>query len=378
MKKKYTIKKEIKILLFFIFILLLINQISTIFQSKSYSIEYKIDKYNISENFDKDTDSYFYRIKYNSVEYEFVSNKKYVKEKKLIEDINEYNDGEYTCLVIKSDYIKTNPLCSKKELLIDFHLIPLEMKYKINNKIEQLKQINEKYQNYTIYNNDNDILIWNYKGFNFLKDKKIHSIEIFDKDIYDVPIIAKIGNYILIPDYEQNYSFDNFYIISLKDKKATKWSIKYEISFDSYILGTNENSIYLVDRQNKIEYEIVPHKQKMRIVGTEKKKGIIYENGSFNKISLNKLISSDYTFKLKKKYNYFLVENKLYLSYLDSKNKTLISDNLVTNIISSNEDEVFYLVEDTLYKYDLKYGETKVLKYSEWEFNHINKIIIDN
>lgn len=378
MKKKYKIKKIYKYLLIFILLIILIIHITNNFKSRSYSIEYKIEDYNISENFDKDSNIYFYTIKYNGLEYDFISNINYVQEKRLIKNIEEHKNGEYICLTIKSEYIKTNPLCSLNERLIDFRLIPIELQKELADYFINVDELDEEYQNYTIYNKDNNLLIWNYKGFNYLNDKKINNIEVFTKDIYDIPIVAKVENYILLPDYEQEYNFNTFYIVSLEDKKAIKWQTKYEISFDSYILGTHEKSIYLVDRQNKIEYEIVPHKQKLRIVGTGNKTGTIYENGEFKKISLNKLISSDYQFKDQKQYNFFIKDNKLYLSYFDSKNEILVSNKKITNLISYSNDNAYYLVDDTLFKYNLKYGEIKLIKYSEWKNNNINKIIIDN
>ena len=378
MKKKYKIKKIYKYLLIFILLIVLIIHITNNFKSRSYSIEYKIEDYNISENFDKDSNIYFYTIKYNGLEYEFITDINYVQEKRLIEKIEEHKNGEYICLTIESEYIKTPPLCSLNEKLIDFRLIPIELQKELADYFINVDELDEKYQNYTIYNKDNNLLIWNYKGFNYLNDKKINNIEVFTKDIYDIPIIAKVENYILLPDYEQEYNFNTFYIVSLEDKKTIKWQTKYEISFDSYILGTHEKSIYLVDRQNKIEYEIVPHKQKMRIVGTGNKTGTIYENGEFKKISLNKLISSDYQFKYQNQYNFFIKDNKLYLSYLNSKNEILISNKTITDIVSCNDENIYYLVDDTLFKYNLQYGEIKLIKYSEWKNNNINKIIIDN
>jgi DNA-binding LytR/AlgR family response regulator len=42
------------------------------------------------------------------------------------------------------------------------------------------------------------------------------------------------------------------------------------------------------------------------------------------------------------------------------------------------KDNVYYLIEDTLYRYNLKYGETKIIKYSEWNINYKNLIFINN
>ena len=53
MKKKYKLKKSAKIIIaiFLIFTLALIILIISLCKNKSYSIEYNIDQYAISENF---------------------------------------------------------------------------------------------------------------------------------------------------------------------------------------------------------------------------------------------------------------------------------------------------------------------------------------
>ena len=214
------------------------------------------------------------------------------------------------------------------------------------------------------------------KGFNYINKKEIKFIELFNKDIYDVPLATRINNYLFIPNYEQEYNFNEAYVINLDNYNVEKWQLDNEISFDSYILGTNDKSIYLIDNKNKIEYELVPHKQKMRILARSNKQGIIFNQGVEQKIAMNKLTSSIQSFIYKNNYQFTLEDNTLFLSFLENKKRTLISNLDVTSVIHNKKDEIYYLVNDTLYKYDLTYGETRLIKYSEWEFNNQNTIFI--
>ncbi len=122
----------------------------------------------------------------------------------------------------------------------------------------------------------------------------------------------------------------------------------------------------------------MPHKKKMRIVAKSNNQATIYEEGQISKVSLTKLINKEQTFTYKENYKYQLINNQLYLSYLDSSNKIKVSNQKIDTIISTYEENVYYLIDDTLYKYNLKYGEVKLIQYSDWEFNYKNLIFINN
>lgn len=380
MKKKYKLKKSaiVILVLFILLIVALILFIISLFKTKSYSLEYNIDKYEINENYDNKDKYYYYEITTDKITYEFIHNSEYHKEKQLIKEVKEYNDGDYTCLKVVSDYISTYPLCSYKNQLIDYHLTSETLQDKLSDYYKTPKVIDKTHDNYTIYNNNLDLLVWSYKGFNYISEDKIKFIKIFDKDIYEIPLATKINDYILIPDYEQEHNFNKVYILNLETLKVEKWKLKYDISFDSYVLGTNDKSIFLIDKKNQKEYELVPHKQKMRLLASSNDKGTVYEEGSINKVSMNKLVSKEQQFTYKQNYKYFLKNKTLYLSYLNSSNKIKVSEKKIDKIVYSNNDEVYYLIDYTLYRYSLKYGEEKLISYSEWEFNSNNLIFINS
>lgn len=380
MNKKYKLKKSaiIIISLFLLTIIALIIFIISSLKTKSYSVEYNIDDYAISENYDNQQKIYYYEITYNDIKYNFVYPHKYQKEKKLITEVKNIKEDKYTCLVIESDVINSNPLCSYEKENIDVRLVPDKLKQKLQDNFSTAQSSSFDYKNYQIFNKEEQLLIWSYKGFNYLNKDKIDFIKLFNKDVYEIPLATKINNYLFIPDYEQDYSFNRVYLINLNNNDVKIWKLKYSISFDSRILGINNKSIYLIDNKNKKEYELVPHKQKMRIVASSNKQGVIYNKGEQEKISLNKLISSTKTFTYSNNYNYTLENNNLYLSYLNYPLKTKVSNNKIDAIVSINNDNIYYLVKDTLYKYNLKYGETKLITYYEWQFNNKNLIFINS
>ena len=116
----------------------------------------------------------------------------------------------------------------------------------------------------------------------------------------------------------------------------------------------------------------------MRKIAKNDENGIIYVNGEEKSITLNKLITSEESFIYKNLYHYSLENNTLYLTYLDKEDKIKISNNKVKDIVYVNKDNVYYLVEDTLYKYNIQNGEIKLITYSEWNFNYKNLIFIND
>ena len=90
------------------------------------------------------------------------------------------------------------------------------------------------------------------------------------------------------------------------------------------------------------------------------------------------MISDKKTFTYKNNYKFEIEDNKLYMRILENKEKTLISKHDVDKIVYVENDNVYYISKDNLYKYNLYYGETKLLNYSELEYNKTNMIFINN
>jgi hypothetical protein len=376
MAKRYKLKKEALIFLGIILLVIiaLIAFIVSLFKSNSYSMEYNLSDYKVNENYDGNKKLYYFEIKYQDNIYNFVQESKYLKTKKIIKEVNYYEDGNYSCITIDSSHFKNNPLCLKGKEAIDYRLVSDKLKEELHTCDKEYEETEE--DSYTIYS-DSSALVWSYKGFNSIRGRNIKFIKLFDRDVYNLPLATKINNFLVIPDYEQEHSFNKVYIINLETDELDEWKLEYSISFESYLLGINDRSIFWMDTKNKKEYELVPHKKRMRIVAKNNQQGIIYEKNEQKKYQLNKIILNNMKFIPELVYNYEVINNKLYLWYLNNENhKILVSDNEIKDIIYTEKDNVYYLVADTLYKYNLKEGETKLIKYAEWDFNYENLIFI--
>jgi len=349
------------IISFFIFFLFMY------FTPRDYEKKYKVDKVEIAEKYNKEKKYYFLNFQYSGKVFEYATSDKYINKRGLISGVEVIKKEDILCLVPKSKSLTTYPLCYKGNEAVDYNLVDINFKY-FKNKINET---DETYKDIKVNSlNDKTILVWNYKGFNYLNKDGYKQINLLGEDSYKLGLIAKVDNYLLVPDYDSKHSFDKMFIINIKTGDVKEWDLEYEIYFDSYIVGVDNKSVFLFDHKTETEYELRPDKMKMRKVSY---KAII--NDEWKEVSLGDL-NKETTFSNKSVYNYEVINNNLYLTYLTGKAKTLISNKDIKDIIYIEEDTVYYLVEDKLYMYNKEYGEVLLLEYFEWNFNYKNMIYI--
>lgn len=367
--RRIRVKKRIK---YFIFIFLLLVIIIIYILPKNYQKNYKVDEYLIQEQFDKKINNYYFKISNNDYIYDLNINNKYITSRNLIKSISTYQEDDEVCIVLNIKSLTSVPLCKKNDNAIDFHLVSNNMKQNFLDKLVNDDISSTSYNNINIYNLLNrKYLVWNYKELEYMDKTGNSSIDLFDNDYYNIDLATSINNYFVIPNYDQGYTFNELIIFNTKNKKKSIWKINYNISKNSYIVGVYDKSIYLVDNDNKIEYEIVPHAKKIRIVGTENHDGIIYDNG-LKKIDFNLLLQNKLSFSYGYATNYELDGGKLV--YKTQNNSMVVSNYNIKSIVYSNNYEVYYLIGDGLYHFDIIDGEQKVMQNFEWNFNYDNVI----
>jgi len=196
-------------------------------------------------------------------------------------------------------------------------------------------------------------------------------IKIFSKELYNINLVGYTKDYLVIADYDNNYTFNRFYTIDFKKGNLKKHDLNYDIYFDSYYLGHKNNEIYIVDNKEQKMYEFDAKKGELN-----KYRSSIYNRGEWEKVGIKTLINKNKQFTYLTNYNYEVNDNNLYLNYFDKNIKTLVSEN-ITSLIHTEDKDVFYLKKDTLYHFNPEVGEEKLLTYFEWNFNYENTIFIN-
>src|SRR5574344_748566 len=253
MKRRRLKYKNILLLSLIVIIIFVI-----IVKPKNYTKNYQVDNYSIQEQYNKQKKEYYFNINNDKLHFEYYIESNYHIARKLIKSIKEYTDNKYVCITLSINNISTIHLCNNGITNIDYHLVDDEMLNNLsikandsvtptsNDNINIFNLVNKKY------------LIWNYHNFKYISSTESKDINIFNTDYYNISLAKVIGDYLIILNYDQVYEFNEFILINLKNLKTKTWKIKYDISLDSYVLGIHDKSLFLVDKNSKIEYELVP------------------------------------------------------------------------------------------------------------------------
>lgn len=390
------------ILMIFVLIILIcfskkLLQVSTL----HYKLKYDKNEFEIKETYAKD--NYYIEIINSEKVYPIRIYNNLNNKRKIIDKIYFYQDMEFECLLpIINGEIIVDIMCYKDEIIYDYHnIIGLDINlddyvdsielYDIDRFADDLSKENS-INTVKVYRNNNInniVAITTYKGLIISGIE----IELFKEDIYNNKISTFVDNYYLIADYNNNYEFENFYVVDLISKEIFKIKSKNEISLDSYIQGIVDSKVYLYDKDNENQYEIDINNKKITLISSDNSIKY-YKNNTWQNMNKNKIKDevyfdyetlennfSDYDEILEDVYYYYLFKkNKVnYDLYRVDKNNLNVYKFLLTvptTSISYNNNYIYYVFNNKLYYYSDSTGLKTLLEDSELEFNNTIKYYI--
>ena len=341
---------------------------------RDYEVLYELNGYKVKEVYNKDLGFYKFFIEKEGKVFPLISTAKYTSKRKHITKIETIAEDPYLCVSIVINK-KIEPICYQNEELIDFRLTSDEVKENYKSLIkEYIAEASATFESVKIYNlMENAYLVWNYKGYYYLSEEQKTTINIIKKDEYNNLLAYKINNYLITPNYDSEYFFKEYQVLNIKNLELSVLPTEAEIAYSSYYPGSMKDDVYLVDKKNKREYKINVKKNQVKEIGSEHKHGTWYNNG-WETISLNKLVNNEISFVQNQIHNYKLINKKLY--YVIDDYLISISSGNVKSIVEQNNEEIYYLIDATLFMYSKTTGEVKLIENSEWNFNFQNKIFI--
>lgn len=361
--------KTFQIGLILIFLLFLIF----LFSAKNYQKEYEKDNIKVTESYNKTNKAYYFTFTYKDIKLDYLLDINYRHHRNLIDEVKilEEEDSNNFCLIPSGKKLDISPLCYENDQIVHYTNLTSKLKDEISNLYPTKEKRISSYNDIEIYNNDYTYLIWSYNGFYYLNSKENKKIEIFDKELYTINLVGYTNKYLVIADYDSNYTFTNLYTINFKNGNLKKHEINHNIYFDSLFLGYEKNKLYIVDNKESLMYEFNAKNGKF-----DKVKSKVLKNGTWQNVSIKSLINKNEKFEYPTNYNYTFDNDKIYLQYKGSDIKTLIGEN-IKYIVKTDKENIFYLKGDTLYHFTPLKGEEKLLTYSEWNFNYENMIYIN-
>lgn len=356
-----------------LFIAIIIVSIYLYFRPKNYEKDYPVGDVTVSEKYDKKRKLYQFKTFLNDKEYTLILEGKYTVKRKLISEATVLDVEEESCVYFKSDSFDTYPICYKGDERVDYDLISSKDDSYFTREVATRKK--DSFKNITLYQDDErNYLIWNHKGYYYLNASTKEEFNFLEQESYYNKLSIRVGEYVITPNYDEEYVFKSFYLFDMKKGQMKKWDIKEEISLNSYYLGEKDGIAYLVDRKNKKEYAINPKRRKIEIIDKDGM-GRIWDD-EWEEVSMTKLINSDFIFEHKGNFTYYIEENKLFMQNSSNKDIVMVSDRDISKLVDIEGDRVYYLVGAELYVYSPRDGEQKLLEYSEFNFNDINSVFI--
>lgn len=366
-RRRHIRPKKKTIFLFFFLLLIIILIIIQIIKPKNHNESYQIKKYQINIKYNAKSKLYTIDISKNNIRYLYEHDGKYHKQ--IISDLKIIEDETTKCIKPKSS-LSLEPFCINENGLINANLVSNELKAKLGYQDDNKKIVkNQKITTYNLLNKD--YYLWNYHGFTLINKNTFKDIRLFKNDTYSANLITSLDRYLLVADYDSSYNFKKFIVYDMKKHNDESFKVNKDISFNSEILGTSKKSVYLIDKKYEREWEIVPEYEKARTLKTP----VYLSNNKLKNTKIKKLINNEVNWDKGYITKYFLKDKKLYMTY-DYTNEIQVSNLEIDRIMSQDNYGVYYLVGDTLYHYDGINMETKVLTYTEWQFNPSINIII--
>ena len=324
----------------------------------NYAINYNINNVLITEKYENEGNYYNFNVIYEDINIDIVSFDKYTNSRHLINDINIISSNGDVCLLFDS-IISIFPVCHNSNGYYSYYI----------DKKATFKE-NDMYSNIKIDDLDNhSYYLWNYSEFIYLTNKKENEyakIKIFNKDIYDLGLYYQYGNYLIIPDYNQEWMFDKIYIFNSNTPSWKEISLRFPIYYDSYFLGNDGDKVYIFDRKEEQEY--ILDIKKLDMYKTTYK---VLNNDNWENISLQKLKNKEIEFSSNKIFDYYLDNDILYGS-----NNIKMSNRIIDTIVKVDNLDVYYISDGILYTFNPNTGEKALLKYSEWDFHFNNMVYI--
>ena len=370
MKKKICFLVFVSLLILFLLKYLFSN----------YKITYSINGFDVLESYEDG--KYYFELENDALAFNalFYTGKKI--NRKLLDDISVFESDNYNCLDLNFDFYAHYPICyDKNGDLLHYSLIDDEDVLLYLNDLGVIVTSDVDYEDEFYFTNslneDEFIAVWKYDGFYLLNNSGVKSIDIFDNDRYSNNLSYLYDNILFLPNYDEDLFFTKFILLDITDGDYKIYETDYEISYDSYISGTNGNDIYLFDRKNDCLYEINVKKGKIDCVGNSDIGYIKYENGKKVDASLREY-DEDYIMYFDVDFNNMVVDGMNYYYSYDDDIVTKFINEPDFNIVYICNNDVYYLVNDNLFVFNPLYGNKLLLHYFELNFNDSNRIFVYN
>lgn len=404
--------RKILFLLITLFSIYFIFEICVKYFGTGHFVEYKVGDFNVKEtltqNNKKEIDNYYLEISKDDLTFTYkIENIK--KGSKIIKEIKYFENSNYKCIMpILNAKNKINGMCLKDDIYYNYSQIS-GSDPEIDNFFKDYSEtyynndrILKDNSNLYVYDNlisDDFLAIEHYKGIYIINSTGYKKINLFKKETYEKNISTVVDKYYLVADYDEDYEFHKFYIVNLENNRKYTIISDNAISFNSYIQGVIDNSVYLIDKDNKIQYRIDIKSKNILVIGNEKK-AKKYVNGEFVETGIYEMVENEVLFnnysiedKTNEKYSkidfignektgfyyyYLKTKNgyKVYKASINNPNKLIyLFETTNMNSVKYNGFNIYFVNGEYIYAYDS--SKTRLItRYIDMAYNEKLKFYV--
>lgn len=386
---------------------------------KGHEISYSSGNFKVKEILKTNAlygeDAYYFEVSHEKFKMNFQIPMNYNKAEKIINSIKYEKVSNMYCImpVFKGNKVLTDIMCvpaydkKNKSKLLEmkfYHDLSDDKKKELSGFVKSLKTYGYDVSDYndsaashklsntvTLYDDNivenHYIAMENYKGLSLYNNKQ-SNVKLFDNDVYKKPVKIFNDKYYIVADYNEEYSFKNFYVVNLINGKVSRIRSYDDLSFDIVVEGALNDDIYFFDTDAETQYKInLKHETVEKVAD---KNNLKYYNGKWETMTLNEASSgkkfdryhSDvpngfvkadclgdkvgYCYYYKKK-----SDNSYDVYRADVQNKNMITYLFTTSDMNSViylNDYIYFLNGNSVYYYHNK-GIRCVLENTELEFN---------
>ncbi len=411
-------KKILWILVLLMFLGLCMQGITNFFIKERES-EYVVNNYRINEKLKvvEDTENYDFLIsnKKNNV-FILSIEENFNKQKKIIEDIKEYKEGNLKCIypVYKRGYVG-DITCLYDGMQVSYSYLKQIGNSDVEKIIDRLKKDgisnskwnkSEKKSEVLEYDSkkievyqDNILdgytfLIWRYKGLYILNKKKSEVKDFLEFDQYDNAYSALVGKYYVVADVNpDNEALSELSYYNTKELGKDKMQFPDVTSIKYYFNGVIDNELYITDVGLGKQYIVNPYKDKIKELNAGKDKFISLENGKKVFVDAEELLKEEVYFTMRsnnkelsklypkcvdikevREYYYFITSDGSVLrvnkNNLEKAELLFTFDNISEWIVK--DGDILVVTDDMVYFYSDEAGLLPIARNSELKYNHKN------
>jgi len=406
-----NVKRVVSLTILIIIVVLGLQFLVTKF-TKNYTNKYDIyvddNKFSIVETYLKDNDdSYDIEISDGTNTFYYVIANSFNKQKKIITNIEYFKNGEDICIypVLKDNTSSYIECISNGSLYSGYTYSNQDF---IQNIINSLKEkgytfdeasdsTTKQYGSISLYTNNlketDKIVMWQYKGIYVLDNDSESSVMNLSFDKYENKLGTLVDKYYIMPDYTNSsvLEFSSITVVDLSNMKQFKIYLDYTLSSNTYVNGVIDNKLYYTDPSNLLQVEVNPKNKNSRLIGSNDIGGQNYINGNWenaniydfttNEIKFTNIPDFSYSYREivdgKSSYYYYTSDGDIYQlikGHLDNPILIYKASNL--NNFRAVGSDIYYVVDNTLYYFNIVNGSVPILISNDLIYNTANRISV--